>query len=105
MHMWHHVANHLIISTDKDSNSENRIKLRVRDTAILCMSNCKTLEGELFCNVGVLYSSTDAPSPVGDVQLDRIKGEGFGEGYSSTLVHFLFTISREFSSVFSNPST
>jgi hypothetical protein len=32
MHMWHHVTNHLIIFTDKDSNSENRIKLRVRDT-------------------------------------------------------------------------
>jgi hypothetical protein len=32
MHMWHHVTNHLIISNDKDSNSENRIKLRVRDT-------------------------------------------------------------------------
>jgi hypothetical protein len=31
MHMWHHVTNHLIISTDNDSNSENRIKLRVRD--------------------------------------------------------------------------
>jgi hypothetical protein len=31
MHMWHHVTNHLIISTDMDSNSENRIKLRVRD--------------------------------------------------------------------------
>jgi hypothetical protein len=29
--MWHHVTNHLIISNDKDSNSENRIKLRVRD--------------------------------------------------------------------------
>jgi hypothetical protein len=22
MHMWHHVTNHLIISNDKDSNSE-----------------------------------------------------------------------------------
>jgi hypothetical protein len=32
MHMWHHVTNHLITSIDKDSNSENRIKLRVRDT-------------------------------------------------------------------------
>jgi hypothetical protein len=32
MHMWHHVTNHLIISNDKDSNSENRIKLRIRDT-------------------------------------------------------------------------
>jgi hypothetical protein len=32
MHMWRHVTNHLIISNDKDSNSENRIKLRVRDT-------------------------------------------------------------------------
>jgi hypothetical protein len=32
MHMWHHVTNHLIIFNDKDSNSENRIKLRVRDT-------------------------------------------------------------------------
>jgi hypothetical protein len=31
MHMWHHVTNHLITSNDKDSNSENRIKLRVRD--------------------------------------------------------------------------
>jgi hypothetical protein len=34
MHMWHHVTNHLIISNDKDSNSENRIKLRVRDTIL-----------------------------------------------------------------------
>jgi hypothetical protein len=37
MHMWPHVTNHLIISTDKDSNSENRIKrikLRVRDTRL-----------------------------------------------------------------------
>jgi hypothetical protein len=25
MHMWHHVTNHLIISNNKDSNSENRI--------------------------------------------------------------------------------
>jgi hypothetical protein len=32
MHMWHHVTNHLIISNDKDSDLENRIKLRVRDT-------------------------------------------------------------------------
>jgi hypothetical protein len=31
MHMWHHVTNHLIISNDKDSNSENRIELRVCD--------------------------------------------------------------------------
>jgi hypothetical protein len=31
MHMWHHVTNHLIISNDKESNSENRIKLRIRD--------------------------------------------------------------------------
>jgi hypothetical protein len=31
MHMWHHVTNHLITSNDKDSNSENRIKLRIRD--------------------------------------------------------------------------
>jgi hypothetical protein len=46
MHMWHHVTNHLIISTDKDSNSENRIKLHVRDTtnpsiAILGMSHVR----------------------------------------------------------------
>jgi hypothetical protein len=34
MHMWHHVTNHLIISNDKDSNSENRIKLRVRDNSV-----------------------------------------------------------------------
>jgi hypothetical protein len=31
MHMWHHVTNHLIIFNDKDSNSENRIKLRIHD--------------------------------------------------------------------------
>jgi hypothetical protein len=35
MHMWHHVTNHLIISNDKDSNSENRIKLRVHDNYAL----------------------------------------------------------------------
>jgi hypothetical protein len=35
MHMWHHVTNHLITSNDKDSNSENRIKLRVRDKGTL----------------------------------------------------------------------
>jgi hypothetical protein len=34
MHMWHHVTNHLIISSDKDSNSANRIKLRVRDMGV-----------------------------------------------------------------------
>jgi hypothetical protein len=34
MHMWHHVTNHLIISNDKDSNSENRIKLHVRDNLL-----------------------------------------------------------------------
>jgi hypothetical protein len=33
MHMWPHVTNHLITSNDKDSNSENRIKLRVRDNS------------------------------------------------------------------------
>jgi hypothetical protein len=33
--MWHHVTNHLITSNDKDSNSENRIKLRVRDNIVL----------------------------------------------------------------------
>jgi hypothetical protein len=32
MHMWHHVTNHLIITNDKDFNSENQIKLRVRDS-------------------------------------------------------------------------
>jgi hypothetical protein len=37
MHMWHHVTNHLIISNDKDSNSENRIKLRVRDIIPLAL--------------------------------------------------------------------
>jgi hypothetical protein len=37
MHMWRHVTNHLIISNDKDSNSENRIKLRVRDNSLYSM--------------------------------------------------------------------
>jgi hypothetical protein len=43
MHMWHHVTNHLIISNDKDSNSENQIKLRVRDIAVFCR-NAGSLE-------------------------------------------------------------
>jgi hypothetical protein len=30
--MWHHVTNHLIISNDKDSNSEMSEKLCVCDT-------------------------------------------------------------------------
>jgi hypothetical protein len=41
MHMWHHVTNHLIISNDKDSNSENRIKLRVRDIVDLLRMLCQ----------------------------------------------------------------
>jgi hypothetical protein len=40
MHMWHHVTNHLIISNDKDSNSENRIKLRVRDSGSHMTDTC-----------------------------------------------------------------
>jgi hypothetical protein len=32
MYMRYHVTNHFITSNDKDSNSENRIKLRVRDS-------------------------------------------------------------------------
>jgi hypothetical protein len=41
MHMWHHVTNHLIISNDKDSNSENRIKLCVRDRCLLHRRVCR----------------------------------------------------------------
>jgi hypothetical protein len=40
MHMWHHVTNHLIVSSDKDSNSENRIKLCVRDIRLGLHDNC-----------------------------------------------------------------
>jgi hypothetical protein len=43
MHMWHHVTNHLIISNDKNSNSENRIKLRVRNTYTLVSDNAQDL--------------------------------------------------------------
>jgi hypothetical protein len=35
MHMWHHVTNHLIISYDKDSNSEMNEKLCVCDNALM----------------------------------------------------------------------
>jgi hypothetical protein len=35
MHMWLHVTNHLIISNDKDSNSENRIKLHVCNRGVI----------------------------------------------------------------------
>jgi hypothetical protein len=43
MHMWHHVTNHLITSNDKNSNSENRIKLRVRDTGGSAKRSCYLL--------------------------------------------------------------
>jgi hypothetical protein len=49
MHMWHHVTNHLIISNDKDSNSENRIKLRVRDKGYLV--------SPVVCSFEILYHS------------------------------------------------
>jgi hypothetical protein len=39
--MWHHVTNHLITSNDKDSNSENRIKLRVRDNLMASVNELK----------------------------------------------------------------
>jgi hypothetical protein len=48
MHMWHHVTNHLIISNDKDSNSENRIKLRVRDSRDPCFQFFKCLLMSIF---------------------------------------------------------
>jgi hypothetical protein len=44
MHMWHHVTNHLIISNDKDSNSENQIKLRIRDRSSVAMAWLKSAE-------------------------------------------------------------
>jgi hypothetical protein len=40
MHMWLHVTNHLIISNDKDFNSENQIKLRVCDITPLLKGRC-----------------------------------------------------------------
>jgi hypothetical protein len=49
MHMWHHVTNHLIISNDKDSNSENRIKLRVRDNMTHCGSTRQHLSSYMTC--------------------------------------------------------
>jgi hypothetical protein len=49
MHMWHHVTNHLITSNDKDSNSENRIKLRVRDSGVDYLS--LDLDPDLFRHV------------------------------------------------------
>jgi hypothetical protein len=42
MHMWHHVTNHLIISNDKDSNSETTEKLCVRDNAHRHNTKCTT---------------------------------------------------------------
>jgi hypothetical protein len=51
MHMWHHVTNHLIISNDKDSNSENRIKLRVRDNLQM---------GDLHCH-GMMWQVGGIP--------------------------------------------
>jgi hypothetical protein len=55
MHMWHHVTTHLIISNDKDSNSENRIKLRVRDNgfdSILTITDHDCSKAAIFipCN-------------------------------------------------------
>jgi hypothetical protein len=85
MHMWHHVTNHLIISNDKDSNSEIRIKLRVRNTMhlgadqgmspepleieltriaanrmerrrLLSEKVMDTIQDEIFCLAGFTYS-------------------------------------------------
>jgi hypothetical protein len=47
MHMWHHVTNHLIISNDKDSNSENRIKLRVRDSYRCLERKCRSFQDSI----------------------------------------------------------
>jgi hypothetical protein len=46
--MWHHVTNHLITSNDKDSNSENRIKLRVHDNYLV---------SSVVCSFEILYHS------------------------------------------------
>jgi hypothetical protein len=54
MHMWHHVTNHLIISTDKDSNSENRIKLRVRDTDVPVISADCAMTDDRMLTLGLL---------------------------------------------------
>jgi hypothetical protein len=48
--MWHHVTNHLITSNDKDSNSENRIKLRVRDTTLCTVVLDPSVQGGLPTN-------------------------------------------------------
>jgi hypothetical protein len=47
MHMWHHVTNHLIISNDKDSNSEMNKKLCVCDSCLLFEQYCETALAEL----------------------------------------------------------
>jgi hypothetical protein len=52
MHMWHHVTNHLIISDDKDSNSENRIKLCVRDSVPI-------FDGSDPCKIGCYFDDLE----------------------------------------------
>lgn len=73
--------------------------------AISRTSNRKRLEGELSCGVGVLYSSTDTSSPVVSVQMDWVKGGGFGEVYSSTLVHHFCSSPAQICTRFAHPDT
>jgi hypothetical protein len=75
MHMWHHVTNHLIISNDKDSNSENRIKLRVRDTRYLNVIPAKDTKSitpdheplEVRCSLPILQLFATTPLTDGSV--------------------------------------
>lgn len=51
MHMWHYVTNHLIISNDKDFNSETNEKLRVRDTNAIDV--CVVVIAIVIAGVGI----------------------------------------------------
>jgi hypothetical protein len=68
--MWQHVTNHLIISNDKDSNSENRIKLRVRDTIMWLQQTTR----QLWASQDPFEPYTVYGSPQQNVPEDYIKG-------------------------------
>jgi hypothetical protein len=72
--MWHHVTNHLIISNDKDSNSENRIKLRVHNT----WDHAIDLEPDAVMHWKV---KSYPMSPAEQVELDKWLEENLAKGY------------------------
>jgi hypothetical protein len=104
MHMWHHVTNHLIVSNDKDSNSENQIKLRVRDS--LSMANWRlvlntvslpvlTYGSQLWFLTGVAKGLTQMVQRVQNDMVRQVMG-AFRTAPREPLLHFARMLPMKF---------